>query len=98
MPPVGYCPKQFRAAYLLYFVPTGTATVLHVLQRSGVLPRIAGRPLRVLDLGSGPLTATLAEIEAQVIRARVEACGGNKRQAAESLGIDRGTLYNRLRS
>ncbi len=48
--------------------------------------------------GSWPLTATLAEIEAQVIRARVEACGGNKRQAAESLGIDRGTLYNRLRS
>ena len=42
-------------------------------------------------------TATLAEIEAQVIRARLEAWGGNKRAAAESLGIDRGTLYNRLR-
>jgi len=48
--------------------------------------------------GNWSLTATLADIEAQVIRARIEACGGNKRQAAESLGIDRGTLYNRLRS
>ncbi len=59
--PAGYMTQpRFRAAYLLYFVPTGVATVLHVLQRSGILARIAARPLRVLDLGSGPLTATLA--------------------------------------
>ena len=59
--PAGYMTQpRFRAAYLLYFVPTGAATVLHVLQRSGILDRIAARPLRVLDLGSGPLTATLA--------------------------------------
>ena len=51
---------RFRAAYLLYFVPTGAATVLHVLQRSGVLVQLAGKPLRVLDLGSGPLTASMA--------------------------------------
>ncbi len=59
--PAGYMTQpRFRAAYLLYFVPTGVATVLHVLQRSGVLAHLTGRPLRVLDLGSGPLTATLA--------------------------------------
>ncbi len=59
--PAGYMTQpRFRAAYLLYFVPTGAATVLHVLQRSGVLAGLRGRPLRVLDLGSGPLTATLA--------------------------------------
>ena len=59
--PAGYMTQpRFRAAYLLYFVPTGAATVLHVLRQSGVLARIETRPLRVLDLGSGPLTATLA--------------------------------------
>jgi DNA-binding NtrC family response regulator len=45
-----------------------------------------------------PLDGTLADVERVVVMARLEALGGNKRQTAESLGIDRGTLYNKLRS
>jgi len=42
-------------------------------------------------------TATFAEIEQRLLQARVANFGGNKRKAAESLGIDRSTIYNRLR-
>ena len=59
--PAGYMTQpRFRAAYLLYFLPTCAATVLHVVQSSGILPRLQPGPVRVLDLGAGPLTATLA--------------------------------------
>ncbi|MEY3015482.1 MAG: hypothetical protein RIT45_4217 [Pseudomonadota bacterium] len=44
------------------------------------------------------LTGTLAEIERAAILGRLESHGGNKRRTAESLGIDRGTLYNKLRA
>ncbi|MBI5610229.1 MAG: sigma 54-interacting transcriptional regulator, partial [Deltaproteobacteria bacterium] len=40
--------------------------------------------------------ASLDVIEARVVAARLAAMGGNKRKAAESLGIDRGTLYKKL--
>jgi DNA-binding NtrC family response regulator len=42
--------------------------------------------------------APLEEVITRVIEARVVTCGGNKRKAAETLGIDRGTLYNRLKT
>lgn len=50
--------------------------------------------------GSGdlPFDGTLAELEKQIILERLEHMNGNKRQAAISLGIDRGTLYNKLRA
>jgi transcriptional regulator with PAS, ATPase and Fis domain len=41
-------------------------------------------------------TATLDDVITRVVQGRVAALAGNKRRAAESLGIDRGTLYNRL--
>jgi transcriptional regulator with GAF, ATPase, and Fis domain len=47
-----------------------------------------------LELGAG----SLDDIITRAIAARVEACDGNKSRAARSLGIDRGTLYNRLRT
>ena len=60
--PPGYLSQpRWRAAYLLYFVPTGVAPLLSVLDRAGERTRLRQLPrLRVLDLGAGPLTASLA--------------------------------------
>ncbi|MSP92609.1 MAG: GAF domain-containing protein [Myxococcales bacterium] len=44
-----------------------------------------------------PAVGTLDDIVTRAVRQRLAACGGNKRQAALSLGIDRGTLYAKLR-
>lgn len=59
--PPGYLNQpKYRAAYLLYFVLTGVATVQHILQ-SVALPQVpSDQPLRVLDVGAGPLTASIA--------------------------------------
>ena len=61
--PPGYLTQpRYRGAYLLYFVPTGVATVQTVLAGARVLdpPPPPGTTLRVLDVGAGPLTASLA--------------------------------------
>jgi transcriptional regulator with GAF, ATPase, and Fis domain len=42
--------------------------------------------------------ATLDVIVARIIKDRIAAHGGNKRRAAQTLGVDRGTLYARLKS
>lgn len=43
-------------------------------------------------------TLTLAEIEKNVIEKRLKSFGGNKQQAAESLGISTKTIYNKMRA
>lgn len=60
--PAGYLTQpKYRGAYLLYFVPTGVATMMTVLRDSLAWPPSPDRkPLRVLDIASGPLTASLA--------------------------------------
>ncbi|HAN32378.1 MAG TPA: hypothetical protein DCQ06_12355 [Myxococcales bacterium] len=51
---------ESRAAYLLYYVLTGAATIQAALYRSAWrAPKVEGRSLRVLDLGAGPMTASL---------------------------------------
>lgn len=40
---------------------------------------------------------TLADLEAQAIRAAVDAVAGNRRKAAERLGIGLRTLYDKLK-
>lgn len=39
---------------------------------------------------------TLAEVEKRLILATLAACGGNKTQAADTLGISRRSIYNKL--
>jgi SAM-dependent methyltransferase len=60
--PAGYLQRpELRAAYLLYYVPVGVATLHGVIERAGIGARIGTvQRLRVLDLGAGPLTASLA--------------------------------------
>ncbi len=58
--PRGYLDRPpIRAAYLLYFLATGAATAGAVLRLAGIEPRPGNGPLRVLDLGAGPLSASL---------------------------------------
>jgi DNA-binding NtrC family response regulator len=40
--------------------------------------------------------SSVADVEQQLIRATLEACGGNKQKAADLLGVSLKTLYNRL--
>jgi DNA-binding NtrC family response regulator len=53
--------------------------------------------LRRREPAALPANMTLREIEKQLIQAAVERTGGNIKQAAEELGIDRSTLYERLK-
>lgn len=58
--PAGYlAAPPARAAYLLYFATTGAATVQHALSLAGLALRDHVGPLRVLDIGAGPLTGSL---------------------------------------
>ena len=50
--------KEFRSAYLLYFVLTNAAKVWKCLEQAA--PHLGSGPLRILDLGCGPATASLA--------------------------------------
>jgi len=56
----------------------------------GGAPEGGARTLR-FDVGT-----SIADVERQLILATLDACGGNKRQAADILGVSLKTLYNRL--
>ena len=55
--------------------------------------------MRVIYIIPGPMSRTAlgsAEVERRMILATLEHCGGDKKQAAQVLGISLKTLYNRL--
>ncbi|MBI3809389.1 MAG: class I SAM-dependent methyltransferase, partial [Nitrospirae bacterium] len=52
--------RSLRRAYLLYFFPVNYAKVAGLLRE---MPALPARPLRILDLGSGPGTASLAVLD-----------------------------------
>lgn len=52
--------RSLRRAYLLYFFPVNYAKVAGLLQE---MPALPARPLRILDVGSGPGTAALAVLD-----------------------------------
>lgn len=62
--------------------------------RSGIEPRNQAIPPAVITLGAG---MTMAEIERAAIQAALRETGGNRRKAAEQLGIGERTLYRKLR-
>jgi DNA-binding NtrC family response regulator len=60
----------------------------------GIEPRDETPPSTVITLGPG---MTMAEIERVAIQAALRDTGGNRRKAAEMLGIGERTLYRKLR-
>lgn len=99
--------------HLLCYTWPGNVRELHnCIERAVAFSR--GRELGVGDLplpqrdfhdwqqvqaGPPPMgLVTLAEVERRYIFYVLEAVGGNKKQAAEILGLDRKTLYRKLRS
>ena len=46
---------------------------------------------------SAPPDMTLKEVEQRVVETALERCGGNVKAAAEALGIDRSTLYDKIK-
>jgi DNA-binding NtrC family response regulator len=53
-------------------------------------------PAGVADWFAGTLPEVVARVEIELIRCALEACGGNRAQAAEQLGIRRQLLYQKL--
>ena len=60
----------------------------------GIEPRELAPPATVITLGPG---MTMAEIERMAIQAVLRDMGGNRRKAADVLGIGERTLYRKLR-
>jgi transcriptional regulator of acetoin/glycerol metabolism len=81
----------------------GNLSSLDALVRRLVADRSTGRPIGVDDLppeylarGARRQLASLEQTEAHAIMAALRAAGGNKNQAAISLGIARSTLYRKV--
>ena len=82
--------------------PGNVRELKNELQRSFIM---AEDVIELDDLASGPHPApvpasngggSLDDAERQLILATLERCGGDKKRAAEILGISLKTLYNRL--
>jgi two-component system response regulator AtoC len=50
-----------------------------------------------LGAGDGALKRALEEPERELVRRALEACGGRRARAAALLGINRATLFNKMR-
>ncbi|GMQ80504.1 MAG: sigma-54-dependent Fis family transcriptional regulator [Planctomycetia bacterium] len=91
-------------AILAYAWPGNVRELRNAIERAVVLG--AGDEVEVADLTLPPNDASgpnrqlvrLAEVEQDHIRFVLDACQGNKTRACEILGIQRGTLYNKLRA
>jgi two-component system, NtrC family, response regulator AtoC len=71
---------------------------LELFRRTGAAPAVnAAVPHPVAGGGSRPLSARLLDEEKREIMAAIERLGGNIAGAARALGINRSTLYYRLR-
>ena len=75
--------RLLRRAYLLYFFPVNYAKAAGLLRE---MPAPPARPLRVLDLGSGPGTAALAVLD------HLTRLGRAGRHGSEVVAVDRSRL------
>lgn len=82
--------------------PGNVRELANALERAAILSE--GETVRAVDLaitGSSAATReetrTIAEVEAEAIRRALEQTGGNRRDAAERLGIGVRTMYDKLK-
>jgi len=97
---------EARTLLLRYPWPGNVRQLRNVLERASIMaagPQILPGDLPA-EVGASPATvqvdapmATLAEVERTHILRVLERCGGNKKQAADILAIDRSTLYAKLK-
>ena len=87
-----------------YSWPGNVRQLRNVMERTIILsqndelqPEDFPPEIRVKSAAPSPRTDNLADVEGAHIRATLEACGGNKKLAAERLGISRSTLYEKLK-
>lgn len=60
-----------------------------------IIPAVDSRGAEQASAFTGPLGEQLRAFEAQVIRAAINRCGGNRTQAMKDLGISRRTFYRK---
>ncbi len=72
--------RDLRRAYLLYFFPVNYAKVADLLRE---MPSLPVRPLRILDVGSGPGTASLAVLD------HLARLGQTGHDGSEAIAVDR---------
>ena len=72
---------------------------VHSLVEKNRRAAVTSGATKAVDAGISGVFATgsMADIELAIIADRLDRLGGNKSRTAESLGIDRGTLYTKLR-
>ena len=108
LPPGRVLSEAARGALCAHPWAGNVRELRHCLERAGALGR--GERIEVADLalrrgpgkaaaGSPPAgeKARLEEYEAEAVRAALEACRWNKKDAARRLGIARSTLYAKMR-
>jgi len=96
---------EVLAAFSAYEWPGNVRELRNVVERMVIMsegpelgPELLPAPLRQAGRPAAPeRIGTLAEVEKDHILRALEATGGNKKRAASLLGIDRSTLYARLR-
>jgi DNA-binding NtrC family response regulator len=96
---------EARALMAAYRWPGNVRELEHAIYRAVI--RVQGDEVEMADLGIRPETlrvngevtepTTLADLERKWILETVDRCRGNLTEAAGALGIDRSTLYRKLR-
>lgn len=79
--------------------PGNVRQLAHVLEQASILcrhPVVRAADLPLDGVSSGERIKTLEEVERDHIKRVLELCGGNKKLAAQALGLPRGSLYHRL--